>query len=105
MYQTKDEKLVPYKHMVDDLKKYFSYITFQQVPQADNRVDNAMATLASLLQMHENDLQHEFLVEALHYPAYDTPDSRMIYSIIGQESFYHHIYSYLRNQTILEGLT
>lgn len=65
-----------------------------------------MATLASLLQMPKNDLRHEFLVEALHYPPYDTPDSRMIYSIIGQESSrYHHIYSYLRNQTILEGLS
>jgi ribonuclease HI len=32
MYQTKDEKLVPYKCMVDDLKNYFAHITFQQVP-------------------------------------------------------------------------
>ena len=28
IYQTKDEKLVPYKCMVDDLKKYFAHITF-----------------------------------------------------------------------------
>ncbi len=106
VYQTKDEKLIPYKHMVDDLTKYFVHITFQQVPRADNKAADAMATLASLLQMPENDLRHEFLVEALHYPAYDTPDSKMIYSIIGLESSrYYHIYSYLRNQTIPKGLT
>ena len=28
IYQTKDEKLLPYKCMVDDLKKYFAHITF-----------------------------------------------------------------------------
>ena len=28
-YQTKDDKLLPYKHMVDDFKKYFTMITFE----------------------------------------------------------------------------
>ena len=46
--------------MVDDMKKYFAHITFQQVPRADNKAADAMATLASLLQMPENDLRHEF---------------------------------------------
>ena len=32
IYQTKDEKLLPYKRMVDDMKQYFAHITFQQVP-------------------------------------------------------------------------
>ena len=45
----------------------FAHITFQQVPRADNKAADAMATLASLLQMPENDLRHEFLVEMLHY--------------------------------------
>lgn len=31
-YQTKDEKLMPYKCMVDDFKKYFVSIHFEQVP-------------------------------------------------------------------------
>ena len=56
IYQTRDEKLLPYKCMVDDMKNYFSHITFHQVPRIDNKVANAMATLASLLQMLENDL-------------------------------------------------
>ena len=76
IYQTKDEKLLPYKRMVDDMKQYFSHITFQQVPRADNKAADAMATLASLLQMPENDLRHEFLVDTLHYPTYDTPKLR-----------------------------
>ena len=92
IYQTKDEKLLPYKCMVNDMKQYFAHITFQQVPRADNKAADAMATLASLLQMPENDLRHEFLVDTLHYPAYDTPETRMICSIVGHDSsHYHHI--------------
>ena len=92
--------------MVDDMKQYFSHITFQQVPQADNKATDVMATLASLLQMPENDLRHEFLVDTLHYPTYDALETRMICSIVGQDSsHYHHIYSYLCDQIIIDGLT
>ena len=65
-----------------------------------------MDTLASMLQMLENVLQHEFLVETLLYPAYNSPESRMICSIVGQySSRYHHIYYYLCDQIILDSLT
>lgn len=48
-YQTKDDKLVPYKKMVDSLRRYFTFVTFQQIPRAENKAADAMATLASLL--------------------------------------------------------
>ena len=38
VYHMKDDKLVPYKRMVDDLRKYFAHITFQQVPSSENKV-------------------------------------------------------------------
>ena len=45
-------------------------------------------------------------METLLYPTYDSPKSRMIYSIVGHNSyFYHHIYSYLHDQTIPNNLT
>ena len=47
IYQTRDEKLLPYKHMVGDMKNYFSHITFQKIPRTDNKAADAMATLAS----------------------------------------------------------
>ena len=52
-YQTKDEKLLPYKHMVDTLKVCFVHITFEKKFREKNRVADAMATLASLLQLSE----------------------------------------------------
>ena len=45
-------------------------------------------------------------MDTLHYPTYDTPETWIIYSIIGHDSSrYHHIYSYLREQLIPDGLT
>lgn len=32
-YQTKDEKLMPYKQLVDDLKQHFTKIDFEQIPR------------------------------------------------------------------------
>ena len=53
--------------------------------------------------MPENDFRHEFLVETLHYPTYNSPDSQMICSVIRHDSScYHHLYSYLPNQIILD---
>ena len=63
-----------------------------------------MATLASIPQLQE--FHYEFLVEELHFPAYETPDSRIIYSLVGQDSScYSLIYSYLHNQTIPKNFT
>ena len=48
-YLTKNEKLVPYKRMVDFLRWYFTFISFQEIPRVENKATNAMDTLASLL--------------------------------------------------------
>lgn len=47
-YQTKDDKLLPYRSMVEDLKKHFISIKFDQVSQTNNRVADAMATIGPL---------------------------------------------------------
>ena len=49
VYQTKYDKMVPYKRMVNDLCKYFVQVLFQQVLRVENKSIDAMATLASLL--------------------------------------------------------
>lgn len=54
IYQTRDEKLVPYKRMVDDLNKYFTFVSFQQIPRSANRAADAMATLVSIPQLQES---------------------------------------------------
>ena len=74
-YQTKDDKLIPYKKLIDALRNYFTFVTFQQIPRAENKVVDAMATLASILQLQENESQFEFLVEELCHRTYDSSDN------------------------------
>lgn len=100
-YQTKDEKLMPYKKMVDDIKKYFVEITFQQIPRNDNKAADAMATLASLLQTQENQQRYEFLVEDLFYPTHNCPDSQTICHLVRHDSSrYSQTYTYLKDNTL-----
>lgn len=61
-----------------------------------------MATLTSIPELQEIEFRYEFLVEDLHCPTYDSPSSQMVCSIIGHDN---HIYSYLRDQIILDNLT
>eukprot|EP01018_Ginkgo_biloba_P036364 Gb_12987 [translate_table: standard] len=53
-YQTKDEKPIPYKRMVDSFKQYFVQIQFERVPRVHNNSADAMATIGSLLEMQQN---------------------------------------------------
>ena len=47
-YQTKDEKVLHYKHIVNTLKACFAHITFEKIPRERNRAADVMATMASL---------------------------------------------------------
>ncbi|GLJ53605.1 hypothetical protein SUGI_1143560 [Cryptomeria japonica] len=90
-----------YKQMVDKLKASFTTITFEQIPRDQNRVADAMATIASLLNLPQNSTRYEFLVEQLWIPAYDIPESKMICCLVGSESpWYGEFYTYLRDHTL-----
>lgn len=102
-YQTKDDKLIPYKKLIDALRNYFTFVTFQQIPRAEKKVVDAMATLASILQLQEHELRFEFLVEELCHPTYDSSDNQVICTIVGNDSSrYATIFSYLHDQVIPE---
>lgn len=73
-YHTKDEKLLPYRRIVEDLKQHFTEIVFQKIPRANNNKVDAMATIASMISMPEYSPKCEFLVENLFTPAYEKID-------------------------------
>ncbi|GLJ24297.1 hypothetical protein SUGI_0463540 [Cryptomeria japonica] len=99
-YQTKDEKLMPYKRMVDDLKQHFTKIDFEQIPIEHNRAVDAMATIASLIDLSPNETRYEFLVDNLLDPSYEITPTKMI-CIIGPESqLYGAIFTYLRDNAL-----
>ena len=78
--------MVPYKKMVDSLRHYFTFVSFQQIPRVENKETNAMDTLASLLQWEQHESRFEFLVEELHHPIYDSKESHVICTHVGHES-------------------
>lgn len=97
-YQIKDDKLIPYKRLIDALRNYFTFVTFQQIPRAENKVADSMATLASILQLQEHESPFEFMVEELRQPAYDSSDNQVICIVVGHDSSrYAVIFSYLRD--------
>lgn len=99
-YQTKDDKMMPYKRMVDDFMKYFVNITFEQIQRLKKKVADTMATIASLLEIPERHNHYEFLVEQLFSLAYDNLDSQVICHLVGSESLrYGKIYTYLKDNT------
>lgn len=85
-YDIKNEKLIPYKHMVDNFLSYFHMITFEQIPQAQNKVVDSLATIGYLLHIPNNVSQFEFLAEQLLVPTYDIPKSEMVCELVGPNS-------------------
>lgn len=95
--------MVAYKKMVDSLKQYFTFVTFQKIPRAENKAADAMVTLASLLQLEQHEFRFKFLVEELHHPICDSQESLVIFTLVGCESSrYGAIYSCLCDGIITE---
>lgn len=60
-----------------------------------------MATIASLLQILEQQSRYEFLVEQLFSPTYDHSKSHVIYALTGSDSpLYGPIYDYLKHNIL-----
>ena len=103
--QTKDDKLIPYKKLIDSLRNYFTFVTFQQIPRVENKATDAMATLTSILQLEEHESCFKFLVEEVHHPTYDSLDDHVIYTMVDHDSsHYATIFSYPRDPIIPESL-
>lgn len=67
--------------MVDDLKKNFQNITFDQVPRVQNKAVNAMATIGSLIVMESDSPKYKFLIEHLLQPDFETSHANMVCNI------------------------
>ncbi|XP_050896579.1 uncharacterized protein LOC127103350 [Lathyrus oleraceus] len=50
-WETRDEKLIPYRAHIVELIKYFDEITCHHVPRAENQIADALAMLASIFQV------------------------------------------------------
>ena len=53
LWKVKEEHLKPYQQFLEDLTKTFDKIEYMIIPRAQNRFADALATLASMVEIHK----------------------------------------------------
>ncbi|XP_077244859.1 uncharacterized protein LOC143884896 isoform X2 [Tasmannia lanceolata] len=69
-WRTKEEKLLPYHEYLDILAKQFQRVTFSYLPRLKNRFADALATLASMIDIPHNMKMRPITVQEQWAPAY-----------------------------------
>ncbi|XP_058087511.1 uncharacterized protein LOC131234595 [Magnolia sinica] len=69
-WKTKDEKLIPYHAYREILIEEFDEITFSYMPQVKNQFADALATLASMMEIPKAVAEWELTVELQEEPAF-----------------------------------
>ena len=53
LWKVKEEHLKPYQQFLEDLTKTFDKIEYTIIPRAQNQFADALATLASMVEIHK----------------------------------------------------
>ncbi|XP_070034527.1 uncharacterized protein [Nicotiana tomentosiformis] len=69
-WSTKNTKILPYLHCVQELIKRFTKIEFKYVPRVQNEFADALATLSSLIQHPDKNFIDPVLIGIHKHPAY-----------------------------------
>ncbi|XP_058075818.1 uncharacterized protein LOC131224315 [Magnolia sinica] len=69
-WKTKDEKLITYHIYLENLTEEFEEITFSYMPRAKNQFTDALATLASMLEIPKGVGKRELTVKLQEEPAF-----------------------------------
>ena len=96
-------KLRPYHAYLELLVGIFDDLSYTHLPRAQNQFADALATLASMIDIHEGVVVRFLLIETRSVPSYCY--------LINESGFddglswYHDIYHFLRYGTYLEAVT
>ncbi|XP_070056669.1 uncharacterized protein [Nicotiana tomentosiformis] len=69
-WATKNTKILPYLHCVQDLIKIFTKIEFKYVPRVQNKFADALATLFSMIQHPDKNFINHIPIEIRKQPIY-----------------------------------
>ncbi|XP_070008530.1 uncharacterized protein [Nicotiana sylvestris] len=69
-WPTKNSKILPYLHHVQELRKRFTKIEFQYVPRIQNEFSDALASLSSMIQYLDKNYIDPISVRIHNQPAY-----------------------------------
>ena len=93
IWRTRDEKLKPYHAYLDLLVAGFDELRYIHLPRAENQFADALATLASVVEIPAGVIVQPLLIETRSAPAYCC----LIGDIENQDElpWYHDIYQFL----------
>ena len=102
-WKTKDVKLRPYHAYLELLVGRFDDLSYTHLPREQNQFADALATLASMIDIPEGVVVRPLLVETRSVPTYCC----LIYESGFDDGlpWYHDIYQFLRYGTYLEAVT
>ncbi|XP_070007939.1 uncharacterized protein [Nicotiana sylvestris] len=69
-WETKNSKILPYLHHVQELRKMFTKTEFQYVPRIQNKFADALANLSSMIQHLDKNFIDPIPVKIYDQPAY-----------------------------------
>ncbi|XP_058073130.1 uncharacterized protein LOC131221846 [Magnolia sinica] len=101
-WKTKDEKLIPYHVYLENLTEEFEEITFSYMTRAKNQFADALATLASMLEIPRGIVEWELIVELQEEPAFCLQIDEAKTSS-NDQALYNDIKEYLEHQKYSEG--
>ncbi|RVW64885.1 hypothetical protein CK203_064807 [Vitis vinifera] len=102
-WKTKDVKLKPYHAYLELLVRRFDDLRYTHLPRVQNQFVDALATLASMIDIPTDAIVHPLLIESRFVPTYcclidDTEPNDGL-------PWYHDIYHFLRLSVYLEAAT
>jgi len=104
IYNSKDEKLIPYKDIILRLLAYFEEHQVENIPRNNNKLVDAMASAASLIPIKVEGREATFIIKNLGTPLIVEENSKMVCVAqkVGYEvsPWYQHIFKYLRDNFI-----
>ncbi|XP_070013008.1 uncharacterized protein [Nicotiana sylvestris] len=90
-YATKNSKILPYLHHVQELRKRFTKTEVRHVPRVQNEFVDALATLSSMIQHPEKNFIDPILVKIHDQPAY----CAHVEEEADEKPWFHNIKKYL----------
>ncbi|XP_070039854.1 uncharacterized protein [Nicotiana tomentosiformis] len=100
-WATKNTKIFPYLHYVQEMIKEFTKIEFKHVPRIQNEFKDALATLSSMIQHPDKNFIDHILIEIHKQPAYGAH----VEEEIDENPWFHDIKKYLEKGEYPESAT
>ena len=99
-WETRDEKLLPYREYISDLAKEFEFIKFDHVSRIENQIADALATLAAMFKIDDCGKMPPITIEERGVKAYCSNVEEEEHD---GKPWYHDIQMYVKNRTYPPG--